>query len=189
MSRYLIDPHNITDYNRSDDDLQAFWLFCVLVAGKNSKIQARKLADFLRPAAACGFSPFKYIELRSAKFLDEDIRAEKLGQYARVKRCFLESLSLDLRRCTVDDLEAVYGVGPKTARFFLTHSRPDQNFAVLDTHILRWMRVNVDAYAPRATPSGKRYAEVEQDFLAYCAERNVSPAELDLQIWSQSAKA
>jgi len=93
-----------------------------------------------------------------------------------------------LRRCTVHDLEAVYGVGPKTARFFLTHSRPDQNFAVLDTHILRWMRVNVDAYAPRATPSGKRYAEVEQDFLAYCAERNVSPAELDLQIWSEGSR-
>lgn len=186
--RYLIDPHNITDYNRSDEDLQAFWLFCVLVAGKNSTIQARKLADFLRPAAACGFSPFKYIDLRSAKYLDEDIRAEKLGQYTRVKRCFLESLSLDLRRCTVDDLESVFGVGPKTARFFLLHTRRDQQHAVLDTHILRWMGKTLGVSLPKATPQGKLYQKIERMFLDHCRDKDMTPAEMDLQIWSESNK-
>ena len=31
-----IDPKNITDFNRDTDQLQAFWLFCMFVAGKNS---------------------------------------------------------------------------------------------------------------------------------------------------------
>ena len=183
--RYLIDPHNITDFDRSDEDLQAFWLFCVLVAGKNSKIQAQKLANFLQPAASVDISPFKYIDLRQHKFLDEDIRAEKLGQYKRVHRCFIESLSLDLRNCTVEDLESIFGVGPKTARFFLLHSRPDQKLAVIDTHILKWLRsIGVDA--PKATPTSfKQYHELENHYLNYCEENDLSPAELDLHIWSK----
>ena len=187
--RYLIDPHSITNFNRSDNDLEAFWLFCVLVAGKNSRVQAKKLANFLQPAAATGFSPFKYIELRSVKYLDEDIRAEKLGQYNRVKRCFLESLSLDLRTCTVDDLEAVFGVGPKTARFFLLHSRSNQELAVIDTHILKWLRNTLGIDAPKSTPTQlKKYHELENHYLDYCRENGLSPAQLDLHIWSNLNK-
>ena len=29
-------PADITNYNRTDVELQTFWLFCVLIAGKNS---------------------------------------------------------------------------------------------------------------------------------------------------------
>lgn len=187
--RYLIDPHNITDFNRSDEDLQAFWLFCVLVAGKNSRIQSQKLANFLKPAEATGISPFRYIELRKAKYLDEDIRAEKLGQYKRVHRCFVESLKLDLRNCTVEDLESVFGVGPKTARFFLLHSRPNQRLAVIDTHILKWLRNALGIDAPTSTPTQlKKYHELENHYLQYCDDNGLSPAELDLHIWSKLNK-
>jgi thermostable 8-oxoguanine DNA glycosylase len=188
--KYLIDPHNITDFNRSDAELEAFWLFCVLVAGKNSKIQAKKLANFLKPAVAAGISPFRYIELRQHKFLDEDIKAEKLGQYTRIHKCFIESLKLDLRNCTVEDLEAVSGVGPKTARFFLTHSRPNQQFAVLDTHILKWLSAKLDdVKVPKATPSGKKYRKFEKMFLQLCEDGGKTPAEMDLEVWSSIASA
>jgi thermostable 8-oxoguanine DNA glycosylase len=186
--RYLIDPHNITDFNRSDEDLEAFWLFCVLVAGKNSQVQAKKLANFLKPAASVGISPFRYIDLRQHKYLDEDIKAEKLGQYKRVHRCFVESLKLDLRNCTVEDLESVFGVGPKTARFFLTHSRPNQQFAVLDTHILKWLSVNLDENVPKVTPNGGKYRELEKKFLEFCEKMGKTPAEMDLEIWSSLNK-
>lgn len=183
--RYLIDPHSITDYDRSDEDLEAFWLFCVLVAGKNSRVQAQKLANFLKPAEVVGISPFRYIQLREHKYLDDDIRAEKLGQYKRIHRCFIESLTLDLRTCTVEDLESVYGVGPKTARFFLLHSRQDQRLAVIDTHILKWMREVLGIDAPKSTPTQlSKYHELEDQYLEYCDQHGLSPAELDLQIWS-----
>lgn len=185
--KYLINPHDITDFNRTDAELEAFWLFCVLVAGKNSKVQAKKLANFLKPAETVGISPFRYIDLRQYKFLDEDIKAEKLGQYTRIHKCFIESLTLDLRNCTVEDLEAVSGVGPKTARFFLTHTRPNQQFAVLDTHVLKWLGTKLnDVKVPKATPSGETYRKLEKMFLQLCKDEGKTPAELDLEVWSAS---
>jgi len=187
--RYLINPHNITDFNRSEEDLQAFWLFCILVAGKNSAVQSKKLANFLRPAEVVGISPFRYIELRQFKYLEDDIRAEKLGQYKRIHRAFIESLDLDLYNCTVNDLEKVFGVGPKTARFFLLHSRPNQRLAVIDTHILKWLRNALGINAPKATPTQlKKYHELENHYLKYCDDNGLSPAELDLHIWSNLNK-
>ena len=186
--RYLIDPHNITDFNRSKRDLQTFWMFCVLVAGKNSAIQARKLNEFLS-VARWNTLPFTFIEvLHDDGLLFNALEYHKLGQYRRIFRCFTESLNLNLNTCTVEDLESIYGVGPKTARFFLLHTRPNQNLAVLDTHILRWMQTWISAYIPGATPSGKKYKEVEDMFLTYCTKHNMTPSELDLQIWSESNK-
>jgi thermostable 8-oxoguanine DNA glycosylase len=186
--KYLIDQHNITNFNRSDDELELFWLFSIVVAGKNSGVQAKKLAEFLKPAASVGISPFRYIDLRSYQYLDDDIKAVKLGQYNRISLAFRESLKLNLRECTVKDLESIHGVGPKTARFFLLHSRPNQRLAVLDTHILSWMRNDLGVDAPKATPNGKRYTELEQIYLDYCDANNSDPAALDLTIWNSRTK-
>jgi hypothetical protein len=186
--RYLIDPHAITNFERSKRELQTFWLFCVLVAGKNSAVQSRKLNEFLG-TARCNQLPFSFIQtLSDDGILGLATRHHKLGQYNRLYRCFTESLNLDLRNCTVQDLEAIHGVGPKTARFFLTHSRPDQKFAILDTHVLRWMSTWVCAHVPRSTPSGGTYLHLERLFLDYCKTHSTTPAKLDLQIWSSYNK-
>lgn len=183
---YAIDPHNITDYNRSIGQQQAFWLFGILAAGKNSEVQSKKLAQFLYPAERAGIRPFDLIkQLNSVGMLDHVLRFNKLGQYTRIFRAFSESVNLKLHKCKLEDLEAVHGVGPKTARFFLLHSRAGVFHAVLDTHILRWMREELGVETPKNTPSGKRYLELEKVFLNYCAENAKFPAELDLEIWSK----
>ena len=38
MTDTIIDPKDITNYSRTDSELQSFWIFCILVAGKNSDI-------------------------------------------------------------------------------------------------------------------------------------------------------
>lgn len=186
--RYLIDPENITDYSRGLFDLEAFWLFSVLVAGKNARIQAQKLAEFLEPAFSR--SPFDYIrELDAENELESRAREHGLGQYNRILRCFRESLGLNLKCFTLEELEAVHGVGPKTSRFFALHSNPHARLAVLDTHILKWMGEELGLDVPRATPqSKKRYAQLEQAFLQAADDRGLTPAELDLQIWKQYSK-
>lgn len=193
--RYYIDSHNVTDYNRSIEDLQAFWLFGILVAGKNSEVQARKLAQFLEPADLRNETPFNYIEwLLRQKWNDQSMLLEmmqvnKMGQYTRIFKSFTQSIGLDLEFCTVADLETVHGVGSKTSRFFLLHSRKHQQYAVLDTHILKWMGSELGVDVPKATPSGKRYRKLEETFLDHCEQNGLSPAELDLQIWSRYNKA
>ena len=47
MTTKKIDPYNITNYSRTEEELQLFLLFCIVVAGKTAYIQAEKLEQFL----------------------------------------------------------------------------------------------------------------------------------------------
>src|SRR5690606_28462084 len=96
------------------------------------------------------------------------LEASKLGQYHRLSKCFRESVqTLDgsLKTCSVEDLESITGVGPKTARFFVLHSRPNSRIAVIDTHILKYLRTQgIDA--PKGTPpKGEKYSRFEGEFI------------------------
>ena len=111
-----------------------------------------------------------------------------MGQYTRIVNAFREVAKLpSLTTITVSELEMVRGIGPKTARFFVLHSRPNQQIAVLDTHILAWMRSN-GVNAPKATPTLKRYLVLEDYFLREAWSRGMSPADLDLAIWKEKSQ-
>lgn len=184
----MIDPTNITNYNRTESELEEFILFCVLVAGKNSKVQANKLEQFLAKSRLLKVSPFdwiKYLVNITDDALMDSMKQSKLGQYSRLEKTFKGLLKFKnkLSKVTVADLESIEGIGPKTARFFLLHTRPKQKFAVLDTHVLRWMRsLNIDA--PLSTPRKGKYAELEKLFLIICEDLGFEPAKLDLLIWN-----
>jgi endonuclease III len=111
--------------------------------------------------------------------------ANKVGQYGRIERALRESLNLDLRTASVAELMNVFGVGAKSSRFFVLHSRANCDCAVLDVHILRWMRKR-GIQTPEQTPSGKKYLELERVFLALARGEfpNVPIAQVDLLIWA-----
>jgi thermostable 8-oxoguanine DNA glycosylase len=123
--------------------------------------------------------------------LDTQMKKFKLGQYKRIGNAFKGILQFKrmLRIVTIEQLESIKGIGSKTARFFILHSRPDQKVAVLDTHILKWLREQGYS-APKQTPTKKRYAILESIFLTEAWKREMNPADLDLMIWkSFSQKA
>jgi thermostable 8-oxoguanine DNA glycosylase len=189
----MIDPRCITNFQRSDYELQEFLLFCVCVAGKSSEQQAVKLEKFLYGGKA--LKPFPNIEnLIRKDMLIPTLQEVKKGQYTRISKAFtaIVKANLDLRTCSIADLEKIRGIGPKTARFFMLHSREGQEVAVLDTHILSWMRSR-GWKAPKATPSQPLYGKLEVAFLMECVWGGQSPATLDLAIWKdrqvQSAAA
>ena len=102
----------------------------------------------------------------------------------------MQSLDLDLETCTLDDLLAIHGVGNKTARFFLLHTRQGCDYAVLDTHILAWMRDNGVEDAPNNTPTNsKKYKQLEKKFryLSRLRYPYLSDAQIDLLIWSDQS--
>jgi len=43
----MIDPYNITKYNRTDWELEEFALFCILVTGKRADYIAKQLYKML----------------------------------------------------------------------------------------------------------------------------------------------
>lgn len=184
---YLIDPTDVIKYDRTQSELELWWLFSCVVAGKTATTQAKLLDKFL--SALPGESPFEKLRrIGKGKMLDA-IKASRLGQFNRLSKTFSDSLSLDLANCSIDDLEAIHGVGPKTARMFVMMSRPGQRVAALDTHVLKHLRANgIDA--PAATPpAGKRYRALEEAFIALADKAGMSVADYDLAIWKQYSGA
>ncbi len=187
----MIDPTDITKFDRNEIELQEFFLFCVVVAGKTAVVQAKKLDDFLKPGRIRSMTPFEYIKgLRDKEHLHHMVCDAKLGIYKRLTHIFEQSLYIDLHNVTMEELESIPGIGPKTSRFFVLHSRPEQRIAVLDKHILAWLSEQYPHMTiPLATPQSiSRYRELESLYLHEAAKRKLKPEILDLQIWNERAR-
>ena len=193
MIAKLINPKKITDFNRTKADLELFAIFAVCVAGKKSQQTADKVNEHFRDVQTPTkqLTPFETIKsLVGANIFGGYLQHARFGQYKRIYRALrdLAESGLDLKTCSVEDLEAIHGIGPKTSRFIIMHSRPNQRLATLDTHILRWMR-DQGINTPKATPQSKKlYKELEQKFLTLCDKCAILPSQLDLKIWKQYSK-
>lgn len=195
----MINPYNITDYNRKRGELEEFLLFCIVVAGKTAYIQAQKLEDFLmsvniRLMMPESTSPFQ--SLKSANqhgILMEEILRAKLGQYKKIYNGFkyITEREYDLTRMTPEELELIPGVGMKTSRFFLLHSDKTykDKIAIIDTHILKFIKENIDIRAPKSTPTIQvTYKYWEDRFLYWCESNNKNVADFDLEVWKSYAR-
>jgi hypothetical protein len=185
----MIQPHAITNFNRTEHELQEFLLFTVCVAGKSSEQQARKLEIFL--AGHCGIGgmlPFAMIRMYGYTGTFCNLETTKMGQYKRITKAFIAiaEANLDLKTCTVEDLEKIPGLGCKTSRFFLVHSRPNQEYGILDSHILRHMREDLAIPTPKTTPTNpKKYYDLESKLLEVVRASGKSYADYDLEVWSK----
>lgn len=189
----MINPKDIINFNRNQNELEEFMLFCVVVAGKNSQVQAEKLNEFLKDVSnvyhtVCRQCCSWYNEramwfeiLRRVEFVGY-LRKHKLGQYDRLERVFKKLIRLDMRTVTLEQLVNIQGVGNKTARFFLMYTRPNQRFAVLDTHVLKYLREK-GYNVPKSTPNKNHYPKWEEVYLKLADESGMTLPEFDLSIW------
>jgi thermostable 8-oxoguanine DNA glycosylase len=180
-----IDPKAITNFDRTQEELEMFWLFCVLVAGKNADWASNKLQDLFKNKKDFQ-TPFQFLQDHLID-LHNILVANKVGQYKRITKAIEQSINLDLKTATLDEFLSVFGVGPKTARFFILHTRRDAECAVLDTHILKWMRtiVHESINVPTSTPPVKEYDKWEKMVIKMMKViyKGISLAEADLLIW------
>ncbi len=175
--------------------LEWWILFGICVAGKSAKGTEKKLRAFLDDIRDTmpgyeGVSPFEIVKHAIYyKNLNYYLRKHKLGKYKLYRKAFPAAISIDLDNVTVESLEKVPGIGPKTARMVVMYGFPDKgnSIAVLDTHILKFLR-SQGYNAPKSTPNGSRYVELERAFIAEAKKRDMSPAALDTQIWQQYAQ-
>ena len=182
----MIDPTQPTNFNRTKSELEEWLLFCIVVAGKNAHQQAKKLDAFL--ALEEGSSPFIKIQKMYTKgTLVSNLETVRMGQYRRIVWAFHSVSLYDVHSLNLVTLQNIAGIGLKTARFYWMNCVPNQNYAILDTHILKWLRMQ--GYdVPKSTPSKNKYLKIEQIFLEEAKKRNKTPIELDLEIWLSYAK-
>ncbi len=192
----MIDPNNVTNPARTPAELEEFLLFCVVVAGKNADQQSRKLESFLG-----GRKPFAFIRASDREgTLAARLREVRLGKYSLLGRSFrdLARSGADLAACSWEELTEFPGIGIKTAKFFVLHSRPRQMHGVLDTHVLAWMREHwapAGARAlpvPRHSPQDRRaYRFWETVYFGMVSARHhgsppgVDWARFDLDLWKE----
>lgn len=187
----LLRPTSIVWRNK-----EAFLLFCIAVAGKNSRQTQGRVEKLLEVCVGKlgrqDFSPFSHIgDLIRSKHLLAELKRLRFGQYKKLLRAFTEVVTADLNLDTVRaaQLEKIHGIGPKTARYFIMRTRPRAKVAALDTHVLRWLRDQGHGGIPESTPqSGKAYARVEKLFLAEAKKRRMRPSRLDAWIWDRYSR-
>jgi hypothetical protein len=191
----MIDPNKVTNASRTPEELEEFLLFCVVVAGKNADQQSAKLERFLG-----GRKPFAYVRSsHKAGKLDAALRDVRLGKYSLLGRSFRELAhsGTDLSRATWEQLSEFPGIGIKTSKFFILHSRERQMHGVLDTHVLAWMsehwdgagpnRLEVPRHSPRTRrPTGSGRRCISGWFArATTARAAVDWAQFDLDLWRE----
>lgn len=200
QAKEMIDPFDLKEGQiLTDEQLEDFIVFSVCVAGHSAKATrpaVTKLAKTLCEDPSPGATRGGFLdEIRFAGHMGilpgvlKDCGMGCFNQRAKTLETLAEEVSigqLDLRTCTPEDLERIPGIGSKTSRFFILHTRPNQNYAVLDVHVLRYMK-KLGYDVPAATPSKKKYAELEQKFLALAKKRGKTAAQLDFQIWKAGA--
>lgn len=183
----MIDPYNITNFNRSNSELEEFLLFCIAVAGKKATNIAKALEIFLN-IEINDLSPFekikKYIEKNTLK---EYLIKSKIGKYKLLEKSYslLVNKNFDLKIVSVDDLEKIPGIGKKTSRFFIVHSRKTKEYSILDTHVRKWLS-NIGYNI--SNNWNKEYEKLEKIFINESKLRNLEIHDLDLKIWSAYSK-
>lgn len=190
----MIDPSKITNYNQTTAQLEESLLFWVCAAGKNGTTAARCLDIFLDKIGGKSVSPFTAILNYACRTenlgdplhgIDTLMKFCGIGCYTSKAKTFisLACSGLSLHTCTVRQLESIHGIGMKTARCFIIHSRRNADCAGLDTHVLKFLRL-MGHDAPKSTPTRKKYLQLEKEFVILARKYNKTIAELDLEIWN-----
>lgn len=166
-------PERLTNFNRTQNELELMVTFSVAVAGKTARIMARQIAAFFGNEA----NPFDYLEmLYTTGLLRQCLEKYRIGMYTKMTK-FVESLiaagPLNLKTISVEDLYKLHGIGYKTAKMIVLHSQPNKRMAVIDTHILKFMRDVMHIQGlPKSSPQSKnRYDILEEELLAWVDNR------------------
>ena len=194
----MVDLNKEIDFSRDDYALEEFMLFCILVTGKKASTTVKILDSILKDMHKDADPEFslrplrlinRWIEKNQDKDLAQFIRSKGVGCHshkAKAMLCLVDA-AINLRTCSIDDLEELYGVGQKTSRFFLMCNRPNVKAAILDRHILKHL-ADKGYNVPKATPSTKsEYRRIEKIFLQEAEKSGVDPMQFDYAIWKEAA--
>lgn len=183
---HTIDPDNCTCFDLDKHGLELHILFWIFAAGKNGHTASRCLKNILnyynKKTNLVG--PFEI--LKSIEDLPQELKKFGVGCFNNKSKCIKDLINknFDLSTCSIEDLESVWGLGPKSVRCFLIHTRKNQQLAGLDRHVLKYL-AELGYKVPKSTPSKKQYLEIEKIFIELAKNSGKTISEFDLEIWKK----
>lgn len=186
----IITDDNLINFERTTEELQLLWLYCGFSVGKSRRQAQTALAELLDSSP--GLTPFGRLRsLISAGRLQKELLLTRIGGWTRLEGFLVDTVNarFNLRTVKVEQLEAIHGIGLTKARFFLLCSRETARCAVLDRHILSYLRDQRYADVPdQVGKSRKTYLRLEGYFLNEADRAGLSPARFNLQLWRARAR-
>jgi len=181
QSQSLITDENLINFNRSEEELQIFWLYCGFSVQRTRDHAQRALAQLLDMGE--GRLPLDRVRfLLNEGRLRAALEATRIGSYRRLERFLIDSAKAtpDFRNGTVEDFRRIHGIGPAKARFFMLNTRREARVAVLDRHILAELRA-LGYDVPKQTPSYEaEYRRCESCFLKEANKAGLAPTQFNL---------
>ncbi len=186
----IITDDNLINFERTTEQLQLFWLYCGFSVGKSRRHAQTALAKLLD--AGKGKTPFGRLRslIREGR-LRPALLETRIGGWDRLENFLLDTVNagFNLRTVTVEELEAIHGIGMTKARFFLLCTRETARCAVLDRHILEFLRDQQYGDVPdQVGKSRKTYLRLEGYFLQEADSAGLSAARFNLKIWRARAR-
>jgi len=208
----MIDPFNITNHNRTEYELQEFLLYSFMVAGNSPSKTSTKLEKFLAGLpmeynVSSGDFDTAYLPLSrlsvlldwyDAKTVMLRLSINGFGSQSTTYQFFLEVIQLWKRNAnaqptavsqwTFEEIQNLYGIGPKTARFFWLHSHEQASVAPIDTHVVKHLKANglLPESTPTVTPSSiPVYREMERMYIDLAVRSGETLADYDLKVWNK----
>lgn len=163
-------------------ELEYRLIYSLIVAGKSANFTTAAMDRLGNPDLAT------VRKWKESGVLCDELKKARTGNYTKLSKALseLSEQEIDLETATPERLELIHGIGPKTSRFFIIWTRPAERYAALDVHVLRWLKEQ-GHNAPRSTPSGEKYRELEKIFISEADKRGMTPRELDYEIWSKGS--
>ena len=111
----------ITDQN----DLEWRLIYSMIVAGKSAVFANNCIVKLSRVIPK---PPLDAIAKMSEAYLQSILQDARTGNYNKLRIGFMQlaHAKIDLRTCKPEDLQRIHGIGPKTARFFISWTRPSE---------------------------------------------------------------
>lgn len=173
-----VSPERLTNFNRTQSELEQLLIFSVAVAGKTAKTTARAIERFFD---GCNLELARPTDFLYVWFCESDevvlnrLKEAHTGNYNRLLK-FLKQLVENtplLENLTVEALRRFHGISHKTAKMIVLHSKPGERHAVIDTHVLKFLRDVVGVKGlPASTPQSlKRYEMLEDTLLRWVDDR------------------
>lgn len=186
----IITDENLINYQRTDEELQLFLLYCGFSVGKSRRHAQTSLAALLDMGK--GKLPFDRLRwLVTNDRLSQAVVDCRIGGMTRITGFLQDCASrhLDLRDGAVESYLDLHGIGLTKSRFFMLCTREGARYAVLDRHILQYLRDSGCPDVPKDPPKGlKAYVRLEAFFAMLADKAGESCAVHNLQNWTIRAQ-